>query len=247
MEIDWQFKVALVGLAVAIVFGLLPFAVKAMPHWITWPGIAVGCSFLVWAVFPMETRHAIGPALIIIAGIAFITAGISWYVDTAEDYEGRPNILFQKYALVWVNTEKTTYQLAIIARLFNQDNKSYLIKSLAINDAAGQWIPRGGYYIQRFAVFPEHLDVVVNDDFAANSVKYVAHLLPIIFEMTIEGGDTMDIKLTGDWTLFLDKKALQLKPQFFTTYGPAISPGEWRDLLKPQSQIDIENLDYKPL
>lgn len=36
---DWQFKV---GIGVAVVFGLLPFAIKDMPQPLTWAGALIG-------------------------------------------------------------------------------------------------------------------------------------------------------------------------------------------------------------
>lgn len=46
---DWQFKV---GLGVALVFGLLPFAVKNMPTFVTWIGISIGLFLILWGIIP---------------------------------------------------------------------------------------------------------------------------------------------------------------------------------------------------
>lgn len=77
---DWQFRV---GLGVALVFGFAPFAVKAMPHWITWPGIGVGLGFISWALVPYAERIPLGAAVLFIAGLAAMAGGIALYWDIA--------------------------------------------------------------------------------------------------------------------------------------------------------------------
>jgi len=56
---DWQFKV---GIATAIVFGLLPFAVKDMPQSITWAGIAAAMLFGFWGSRGLTNGFLSGPA-----------------------------------------------------------------------------------------------------------------------------------------------------------------------------------------
>jgi hypothetical protein len=81
---DWQFKV---GIGVAIVFGLLPFAVKDMPHWITWPGITIGALLAVWGVIPNHEKIPLGPAFLFIICSAGIAGSVAWYVDMSASSE----------------------------------------------------------------------------------------------------------------------------------------------------------------
>jgi len=71
---DWQFKV---GIGVAILFGLLPFAVRDLPHWITFSGIGAGLLFVGWGLLPNHDKVSVGSALIFIIAIsAAIGSGI---------------------------------------------------------------------------------------------------------------------------------------------------------------------------
>jgi hypothetical protein len=140
MEIDWQFKV---GLAVGIISVLLPFAVKDMPHWITWPGLSVGFLFLVWAFLPAETKQAVGPALVTIAGIAITIAGLSWYIDVLYGDDKQPNISFQKFALFWVKLDEDIYEIGVVAKFVNLDDRTYLLNGMIFE--AISW----GFFSQR--------------------------------------------------------------------------------------------------
>jgi len=75
---DWQF---MIGIGAAIVFGLLPFAVKDMPHWITWPGITIGALLAVWGVVPNHEKIPLGPTILCIACLAGIAGSAAWYID----------------------------------------------------------------------------------------------------------------------------------------------------------------------
>jgi len=73
---DWQFKV---GLGVTIVFGLLPFLVKTMPNWVTWPGISIGVLSFLWGLLPNHQKIPNGPAILFIISIAGIVGSVAWY------------------------------------------------------------------------------------------------------------------------------------------------------------------------
>jgi len=79
---DWQFKVFL---GVACVFGLLPFAVKNMPHLVTWPSISIGVCLILWGILPNHQKIPIGPAILFIACIAGIAGSVAWYKVVKSD------------------------------------------------------------------------------------------------------------------------------------------------------------------
>jgi hypothetical protein len=80
-SVDWQFKV---GLGVAVVFGLLPYAVKEMPHWVTWSGIAIGVALVGWGLIPSHERFPLGPVVVFIAGLTFMVGAAGWYWDISQ-------------------------------------------------------------------------------------------------------------------------------------------------------------------
>lgn len=85
---DWQFKV---GLGVAVVFGLLPFALKAMPPWLSLGGVAVGLLLIVWGFLPRHDTLPMPPTigLILALGVATSCAYLVWLgrqVPEDDDY-----------------------------------------------------------------------------------------------------------------------------------------------------------------
>ncbi len=65
-------KAFYIGLGVAIVFGLLPFAVKEIPHWLTWLGIAIGVIIVIWALIKPIPSIINGPFALFMIGCACI-------------------------------------------------------------------------------------------------------------------------------------------------------------------------------
>ena len=80
-HMDWQFRV---GLGVAIIFGLLPYAVKDLPHWFTWAGIAVGLAVVLWGVLPDHHDIPIIPVIIFIIGAAAMAGAAGWIWDHSQ-------------------------------------------------------------------------------------------------------------------------------------------------------------------
>jgi hypothetical protein len=78
---DLQFRI---GLGVAVLFGLLPYAVKDMPQWLSWSGIALGVGLVIWALVPTFQRFH-GPMLLGVVGIACIAGAAGWYRDISKD------------------------------------------------------------------------------------------------------------------------------------------------------------------
>jgi len=72
-------KAFYIGLGVAIVFGLLPFAVKEIPHWLTWLGIAIGVIIVIWALIKPIPSIINGPFALFMIGCACIAASAVWY------------------------------------------------------------------------------------------------------------------------------------------------------------------------
>jgi hypothetical protein len=87
---DWQFAV---GIGAAVIFFFIPYAVKDMPAYVTWPGIVTGILFILWGMLPNHERIPIGPAILFIASISGIVASGLWYREnmTSTQPEGSQN------------------------------------------------------------------------------------------------------------------------------------------------------------
>src|SRR5215475_3319165 len=79
---DWQFTV---GIGIAIMFGLLPFAVKDMPHWITWPGITAGALLTLLGLLPSHDKYPLIGSLVMVASISAFVGSIALFVDARTD------------------------------------------------------------------------------------------------------------------------------------------------------------------
>lgn len=194
----------------------------------------------------------LGPAIGIVIGSAILLPSLVWGVWTwapsrQSSEVTRPNISFQNFALFWVETEKEVYQLGVVAKLFNAEGKSYLLNGLTFDTTAWKLVPRGSYYISRALQFPDRIELIENNYIKPDDVGYFKKLLPISFEMTIVGGDLPDLLLKGQWHLILGEENMPVEPRFYTAYKNVLSVQEWGDLLKPKSQINVDNLTYQPI
>jgi hypothetical protein len=72
---DWQFKV---GIGFTVVFGLLPFAVKEMPHWVTWPGLTIGGLFILWGFLPRHDEFPLVPTLLFTLLVGGAAGCVAW-------------------------------------------------------------------------------------------------------------------------------------------------------------------------
>lgn len=158
-----------------------------------------------------------------------------------------PNISFQKFALFWVETEKNVYYLGVVAKLFNLDPKPHLINGITLDKTYWNLIPRGGYLIQRYVQFQDHVEIIEDNYIKAGDVGYYKKLLPIRIEMIVEGGEAPDFMLLSRWNFVFENKTIPIMPELYAPYETFISEPEWEDLLKPKSKIDINNLHFKKL
>ena len=110
-----------------------------------------------------------------------------------------PNISFQKIALFWVNVDEGIYQLGAVAKLFNSDSKSYSIKGLTFEGRNWTFFPRGSYHVRRLAENVDHAELMEDNYLKPNSEKYLKKLLPIKFDMTINGGEAPEFVVRGKW------------------------------------------------
>jgi hypothetical protein len=60
-------------------------------------------------------------------------------------------------------------------------------------------------------------------------------------------GPAPEAIIIAQWGLVFGKNIIRVNPELYSVYETPISPDEWDDLLKPKSQINIDNLHYKKL
>ena len=82
---DWQFRI---GVGLAVVFGLLPYAVKDMPHWASWSGVALGILFAAWGMLPGHEKIPMVSAIWFLASVTSAVAALGWYYDNGPALTG---------------------------------------------------------------------------------------------------------------------------------------------------------------
>jgi hypothetical protein len=239
---DWQFKF---GLGFTVVFGLLAFAVKDMPHWVTWPGIVVGCLLILWGIPPFHDRVPIGRGLLFIVVAAVIGTGVSWYLDMSADIRRGPNISFQRYALFWVRLEPDVYQLKAVIKLFNTDNTPYLV-SVNFNNISFVPFPRGSMIIQQgFVQIRRNAQIEGDNYIEAGRPGYYPVEIPIKLYAHV-AGDMPVVFTFGQWRLQIGDQNVGIEPRQTSTYRNAVTPQEWDEIKRPNSKF-VDALDYQKM
>jgi hypothetical protein len=213
-----------------------------------------GFGWAIWIVVPLAGSAAwllavrlskkTGTRLLSATAAALFGGGLLFF---ATPKPPDPAIAFQRLALFWVAEHGGLLRPAIVVRLVNEDTVAYLAKALTIHSIRTKWIPRGEYKIEEFEKFPRWIEFPVDEELPAHAAKYIARKLPIRFSMELLGGKTMDLDLTAPWTLCIGGKNIEMAPQSYAAYDSPISLDEWSVLVSPQSEINLDNLDYHPI
>ncbi len=156
-----------------------------------------------------------------------------------------PNISFQKLAVFWVETAKDTYQVSVVAKFFNAGSQAYIVNSLSFDGKKWSFFPRGSYHLRQLFQNAPQTQVIEDNYLKPATEAYFKMQMPIVFDMTINGGATPDFVLRGGWKLNLSGIQVAVDvPKLYSVYPKPISEVEWRKLGKAESQLKIEELDY---
>ena len=77
-RMDWSARLGIIGVGTALLFGFLPFVVKDVPVWISWPGLALGVVLVVVAVATNHDFLQAGPLTLYVVGMLFMIGAIAW-------------------------------------------------------------------------------------------------------------------------------------------------------------------------
>jgi hypothetical protein len=255
----------IVLLAIGAVFGLgaclmslaaplyFPNAPQSVWHWFFWSGLAIMIIMIADAgmLLVYGSRFLrLGPAVVANIALMGLVASAIWqtsYPRAPAELAIGPNISFQKFALFWVEIDHEVYQLGVVAKFFNLESKPYLVNGLVFDGDGWSLFPRGVYLIRRYTVFGESVEVIEDNYIKSGNEAYFKKLLPIRFDMTIQGGSTPDFVLRGAWDLVIGATKIRVTPPLFSVFPQPISTQAWDDLTKPQSKIAVDSLHYKPM
>lgn len=210
--------------------------------------VVIGLCDFVWMYSKQRYgRVKVIPIIAMAVGVLLLGGGaIAFFVGPTNKTTAEvPNISFQKMAFFWVETDKNVYQIGVIAKLFNLDQRPYLINGMAFEWLGEPTITgRGSATIQRWTQWDDRAEIMEDNYIKGGNEGYYKKLLPIRFEMTIAGGPPPGFMLNGQWNLFFGKQKIETRPEFQGTYEGVVSRAQWDDLLKPKSTVDVENIHF---
>lgn len=200
------------------------------------------------ALRPDDPKVTAGPAVTITQGGSGNTNTVNNYFSPRADSQSASSLLsFQKYALFWVRIEENIYQIGVVTKLFNPNNRPIQITGLVFNGRRWSFFPRGSYNVMAMRQNGSHAELLEDNYLKPASDAYFKQLLPLKFEMRVNGGLMPELVLRGKWGVLLaDSRTEDIVPNVYSVHEQPISSGDWDNILKPQSPINVEALTYKP-
>lgn len=159
-------------------------------------------------------------------------------------------ISFQKCAIFWVEVAPEMYQVGAVTKFFNAGDQAYLVHGLNFYPENWTIFPRGSALMRtnKQTPDPETVESIIEDNYMKPGHEaYFKKLFRIKIDMQIRGGDTPEFILRGKWDVLLPKSKLRVAPALYSVFPHPITRDEWDNLTKSQSEINIDDLYYKPI
>ena len=187
-----------------------------------------------------------------IAGIITVFCGVALKpaYDQWQASIKLPNVSFQKLATFFIKKSETIYTIGIVAKLFNLDDKPYLINGIGVSydpESVLSFVPRGGYLIQRILITQSSERVIEDNYLKPFSEGYYKIVLPINFTMKVMGGSAPELIFFGKWSIIVRDKNIEITPEMYASYTQFVTESDWNNLLRSNSSIDVTNLPYKKI
>jgi len=197
------------------------------------PTIQIGIGFLVIAVGAILSTY----------GGYQVFKGFERNNEIIEEDSIR--ISFQKLAIYHVEIDKDFYQMGVVLRFLNLDDETHLIKGVYYDNLDYQINPRKTFYLKSIIRYPTKGELIENNYLKPNGISEIKILLPMKLNIVLKYLTPPEVIFFGDWSIELQDIKIGIKPDFYGNYDKAISIKEWDKLLKPNSKIDPENIEYK--
>ncbi|MFT7570218.1 MAG: hypothetical protein ACI9JL_001245 [Paracoccaceae bacterium] len=204
----------------------------------------------IWSWLPEKPfrRKYMGPLILLVVSFVGVGTAVVWFSRLAEREKSQEvvqNLLFQKFALFWVEGEKHHYQIGVVTKFFNFDDKPYQINGIVLDLENWTFFPRGSYHLRSLTQLEDRAELVEDNYVKSGAEAYFKKLLPVKFDLTINGGDTPELVLRGRWSLRTKDHTVAVIPPLYSVHPRPLSTQEWDDLLKSQSQITFDDLYFK--
>lgn len=208
----------------------------------------VGAIATGWVGHAEIKKRTVAGILITIILLLDVVAPVAVLIYAISTAPGLPKISLQKVAFFWVKTSKQdTYRVGAVIEVFNEDPEAHLINEISFRKMSGITIGGGNFFLETLVAYQDRYSFVLDGYVKAGSEAYFKKLLPITSDWVSEGGPAPAFKFYGEWTLLVLPDVMNVASPFFAFYDRPISMKEWDDLLKPMSNININNLTYREM
>jgi hypothetical protein len=155
------------------------------------------------------------------------------------------DISLQKVSIFHVEVDKDFYQLGVVLRFLNLDDKPLLIESIHYENLDYTLTPRSSLHFHKIYRYQNKGEIIENNYVKANDISEIKFLLPMKLNITILHKTPPEIIFFGDWDIEIKETRIGIKSDFYGNYDKTISLNDWNMLLKPSSEIDPENIKFK--
>ncbi len=178
-------------------------------------------------------------------GVLATVAGLVWTLHEIYYWLKPPDVDLHSLRIYFVEIDKNTYQLGLVAELANRDAKTYRIDGMTAHPTSIDVAGRGQNYIRK--IWGDVDGHTTNDHhLEANKDAFFRMKLPLKFEMIVAHPPPPEILFFGEWLLLINGKPRAAVPRMIGNADETISESDWNALLDRPEYLQRVRLKEAP-